>query len=339
MKILASDSDSVRTTMRSWQQLMRESYRDFDALCQELELPAELARSATGAIASFRLFAPPGYVAKIEKGNLDDPLLRQILPAPEEDATIPGFGMDPVGDADSTRSNGLLHKYQGRALLVLTGACGIHCRYCFRRHFPYEKAAIRPESWRPALEQIQQDTTLEEVILSGGDPLTLVDETLEKVVTALGEVPHLRRLRVHSRMPVVIPERVTDRFIEMMTNSRLSPIVVVHANHPNEIADQEASSLRRMASSGMLVFNQAVLLKGVNDTLDCQVELSRRLIAAQTTPYYLHQLDRVAGAAHFEVPVETGKALYEAMRQTLPGYALPRYVQENAGSPHKDWVD
>ena len=312
---------------------MKSAIRDPAELCRELELPADLASEI--ADASFRVFAPRGYVAKMIPGDPRDPLLLQVLPRVEELEDTEGFVKDPVGDLDAALASGLIHKYHGRVLLVATGACAIHCRYCFRRHYPYETIPRTLEAWRPAIQQIAADSTVEEVILSGGDPLTLVDRLLEQLVGELERIPHLKRLRVHTRLPVVIPERVTDELLAWLTGSRLAPIMVVHANHPREVAGDVAAALTKLIRAGVPVLNQSVLLRGVNDDVESLAELSRELVNLRVMPYYLHQLDRVAGTQHFEVPVERGIELIEQLRARLPGYAVPRYVQEIAGEANK----
>jgi EF-P beta-lysylation protein EpmB len=312
---------------------MKSAIRDPDALCRALSLPAELASgSASG---SFRVFAPRGYVAKMVPGDPHDPLLLQVLPRAEESGDANGFVNDPVGDLAASLAPGLIHKYAGRVLLVTTGVCAIHCRYCFRRHFPYETAPRTLDAWRPALQKMAADSSVEEVILSGGDPLTLVDSLLGQLVAELERIPHLKRLRVHTRLPVVIPERVTDELLAWLTGSRLSPIVVIHANHPREVGGDVATALSKLVRAGVPVLNQSVLLRGVNDDVEPLAELSRALVNLQVMPYYLHQLDRVAGAEHFEVPIDRGLALIEQLRARLPGYAVPRYVQEIAGESNK----
>jgi EF-P beta-lysylation protein EpmB len=245
------------------------------------------------------------------------------------------FTTDPVGDRLAKRTPGLLHKYNGRVLLVTTGACAIHCRYCFRRHYPYAETPRGIEAWQPALAAVADDDSVHEVILSGGDPLTLVDSLLAELTIRLAEIPHLRRLRLHTRLPVLIPERVTDDLLSWLRGTRLVPWVVVHVNHPAELDKPVGEALTRLIDAGIPVLNQAVLLRGVNDDLETLVELSERLIQLRVMPYYLHQLDRVAGAAHFEVPVEMGRVLIEQMRARLPGYAVPRYVEEVLGAPYK----
>jgi EF-P beta-lysylation protein EpmB len=314
---------------------LRDVVRDADELCRLLDLPADAARVAKLAAGQFPLFVPRGYVARMRPGDPADPLLRQVLPLGDELREVPGFVADPVGDLTATRQAGLLHKYQGRVLMITTGRCAIHCRYCFRRQFPYDDGPRSIDEWRPAIYDIAADDSIHEVILSGGDPLTLVDATLASLVEQLAEISHIRRLRIHTRLPIVIPERVTDRFVEILRRSGLTPIVVVHANHANELDQHVADALSKMAEAGIVLLNQAVLLAGVNDTVDTQAALCERLVDLRVIPYYLHQLDRVAGAAHFEAPVATGLEIIEQLRTRLPGYAVPRYVQEVSGAESK----
>jgi EF-P beta-lysylation protein EpmB len=309
--------------------------RDADELCRLLDLRADTARVAKLAAGPFPLFVPRGYVARMRPGDPADPLLRQVLPLGDELREVLGFVADPVGDLAAVRQPGLLHKYQGRVLLITTGRCAIHCRYCFRRQFPYDEGPRAIDEWRPAIDDIAADDSIHEVILSGGDPLTLVDATLAALVEQLAEIPHVRRLRIHTRLPIVIPERVTDAFVEILRRSGLTPIVVVHANHANEIDQHVANALSKMADAGIMLLNQAVLLAGVNDSVDAQAALCERLVGLRVIPYYLHQLDRVAGAAHFEVQIEVGKQIVEELKSRLPGYAVPRYVQEMPGADSK----
>jgi L-lysine 2,3-aminomutase len=314
---------------------MKDAVRDPDELCRLLELPEEMVAAAREAAGQFPLFVPRGFLARMRPGDENDPLLRQVLPRAEEQVRVPGFVADPVGDAAAVRQPGLLHKYEGRVLLVTSGVCAVHCRYCFRRHFPYSEAPRSVDEWRPALEEIAGDATIHEVILSGGDPLTIVDETLGELVDEVAAIPHVRRLRIHTRLPIVIPERVTDDLLGILRSTRLVPIVVVHANHVNELDAQVAAALARMVDAGIVLLNQAVLLRGVNDTVEAQAALCERLADLRVMPYYLHQLDPVAGAAHFEVPIETGKRIVEQLRARLPGYAIPSYVREVPGALNK----
>ncbi len=314
---------------------MKDAVRDPAELCRLLELPPETAERARLAARQFPLFVPRGYLARMRPGDAADPLLRQVLPSAEELVEAPGFVTDPVGDAAAVRQAGLLHKYEGRVLLVSTGTCAVHCRYCFRRHFPYTEMPRSLDDWRPALDEIAADDSVHEVILSGGDPLTIVDATLAELIDELAAIDHLRRLRIHTRLPIVIPERVTDSLMEMLRGTRLTPIMVVHANHANELDGHVAAALAKLADAGIVLLNQAVLLAGVNDTVEAQAALCERLVDLRVLPYYLHQLDRVAGAAHFEAPTSSGRRIIEELRARLPGYVVPRYVQEIAGAPSK----
>ncbi len=314
----------------SWQEAMKDAVRDPAELCRLLDLPEDYAEATKAANRQFPLFVPRGFIARMQAGDAADPLLRQVLPLADETLEVPGFVADPVDDGSAMRQSGLLQKYDGRALLITTGVCAIHCRYCFRRHFPYDEAPRSLAAWEPALAEIEADQSLTEIILSGGDPLTLVDATLAAIIKRLESIPHLRRLRIHTRLPIVIPERVTDDFVGMLAASRLTPVVVLHANHANELDEHVANAADKLTSTRAVLFNQAVLLAGVNDTVADQVSLCERLIELRVTPYYLHQLDRVAGAAHFEVAPTVGREIIEKLRVRLPGYAVPRYVQEIA---------
>jgi EF-P beta-lysylation protein EpmB len=316
-----------------WQVELRDAIRDPAELCTALGLPPDLGSKL--AAADFPCLVPASYLARIERGNPADPLLRQVLPVAEERAEVAGFGPDPVDECAAVLAPGLLRKYLGRALLVVTSACPVHCRYCFRRHFPYGDHASDGATWAPALAALHADPTIEEVILSGGDPLTATDRRLAALVESLAAIPHLARLRVHSRMPVMIPSRVTNELISWLTGTRLTPIVVLHANHACELDAEVAAAVDRLRRAGVMLLNQTVLLRGVNDTVDAQCDVSRRLVEIGVTPYYLHQLDRVRGAAHFEAPTPSGRAIIAEMRRRLPGYAVPQFVQEVPGALHK----
>lgn len=323
-----------------WKHALREAVRDPEELCRLLELPASLAAEARRATGGFPLFVTRSFAARMRRGDALDPLLRQVLPRGEESAPPrPGFVADPVDDAGAEVVPGLLHKYQGRALLITTGACAVHCRYCFRRHYPYGDAPRSLADWRPALEALAADPSFEEVILSGGDPLTIVDETLAELADRLAAIAHLRRLRVHTRLPIVLPERVDEGLLRWLTGTRLTPWMVVHANHAAELDDEVAAALARLSHAGVPLLNQAVLLRGVNDSLEALEALCRRLVELRVAPYYLHQLDPVAGAAHFETSQAEGRRLIEALRARLPGYAVPRWVREVPGAAAKLVLD
>jgi EF-P beta-lysylation protein EpmB len=332
---LPNQGSVQRPEPTTWHADLKHALRDPAQLLAALELPANLAQPAQQAAQQFPLFAPWPYIARMAKGNPADPLLRQVLPLADELAPQPGFASDAVGDSAALLSPGLLQKYHGRALLITTGACAIHCRYCFRREYPYSESPKSPADWQPALDSIAADPTIDEVILSGGDPLTLTDAHLADLAARIAKIPHVQRLRIHTRLPIVIPSRVTSDLIAWLRGTRLTPIFVIHANHANELDDTTAAALARLTDSGIPLLNQSVLLRGINDTAPALINLSRRLINLRVTPYYLHQLDRVRGAAHFEVPICQGLSLIEEIRRHLPGYAVPRYVQELPGEEHK----
>lgn len=321
---------------RQWRWALRTAFRDPLELCRHLDLPHEWDAAAVQAGEQFPLLAPLPYVERMKKGDPADPLLLQVLPLAAETEEVPGFVADPVGDLPAQREAGLLHKYQGRALLVTTGACAVHCRYCFRRHFPYQQAPKSLDAWAGSLEAIAGDSSIEEVILSGGDPLVLTDPFLASLTRAIAEIPHVSRLRVHTRLPVVIPQRINEELLDWLTGGRLQPILVVHANHVQELSGEPVlAAIENLRRAGVLLFNQAVLLQRVNESVAAQKELCLELIRLGVVPYYLHQLDRVAGAAHFEVSPDRGRELMRQLRQQLPGYAVPRYVTEEPGEPHK----
>ena len=339
MAIVSGSPHPVRADVlpepSSWQAAMRAAVRDPVELCRMLQLSAAYGEGALPGARQFSVFAPREYIAKMAPGDPADPLLRQVLPLAAEAETTAGYSADPVGDAPATIRPGLIQKYPGRVLMVTTGACAVHCRYCFRRHFPYTQAGHGPGAWQPVLRHIASDTTINEVILSGGDPLTLADETLAQWTQQLAGVAHLRRLRVHTRLPIMIPQRVTPGLLEALRPARLATIVVVHANHPAELDGLVGDALGRLAAAGIPLLNQAVLLKGVNDDLQTLEQLCLRLIDNRVMPYYLHQLDPVRGAAHFEVPIQQGRDLIRGLRSRLPGYAVPRFVQDIPGRSAK----
>lgn len=323
-----------------WQAVLSDAVRDPAELCRLLRLPRSLATAAQRAAEGFDLLVPRTFLGRIQRGDPSDPLLVQVLPQAAELAETPRFQTDPLGEADAVIGPGLLHKYQGRSLIVTTPTCAVHCRFCFRRHFPYFDVgeAIGPglDTWAPVLDRIAADPSIREVILSGGDPLTLPDEYLAQFAKRLSEIAHLVRLRLHTRLPVMVPQRVTDELLGWMRGTRLTPIMVIHVNHPAEIDHEVAAAFRRMIEAGVPVLSQSVLLAGVNDEVDVLAELYGRLVDLGVMPYYLHQLDRVAGAAHFEVPEAIGVELIAQLRTRLPGYAVPRYVRERCGGPSKE---
>jgi EF-P beta-lysylation protein EpmB len=325
------------SALPDWRLAMAQAVREPAELLAMLGLDCddELLAAARRAATLFPLRVPRGYLARMRPGDRDDPLLRQVLPVEAEFFNPAGFTADPVGDLPAMVSPGLLHKYQGRALLVSTGACAIHCRYCFRREFPYTDANPKKDNWTEALQYLEKDTSIEELILSGGDPLTLSNSVLADLLERLAAIPHLRRLRIHSRLAIVLPERIDAELVALLARSRLQIIHVIHANHANEIDDTVRAAVSRLRDGNTLVFNQAVLLTGINDTVDAQIALTETLINAGIVPYYLHMPDAVRGAHHFDIDEPRALALYADMQQRLPGYMLPRLVREIPGAPAK----
>jgi len=283
----------------------------------------------------FPVLVPESFLNRMSTQDASDPLLRQVLPLAGEAMSAEGFVSDAVGDLSARRAPGVLQKYAGRVLLIAASACAVHCRYCFRRDYPYQAEPRRLDEWQPALDEIAADSSVSEVIFSGGDPWMLSDQRLRQLCAAIDSIPHIERIRFHTRLPIVLPSRVTEDLLALLTGLRAQAIVVVHANHGNEIVGDCTAALRNLARSGVPVLNQSVLLAGINDTVEALEALSRRLINIGVIPYYLHQLDHVIGTAHFEVPASTGHRLIQELATRLPGYAIPRYVQEIPGEPGK----
>lgn len=332
-RVTTEEADSGAT---SWQRDLAGAIRRTDDLLAQLRLtPADVPEAVSGSDIKFPLLVPQSYLRRMTAGDPRDPLLRQVLPVNDEHHDAAGFVLDAVGDQDARTAPGLLQKYHGRALLMTTGSCAIHCRYCFRREYPYQQEPKRRNDWNDAIDALTQDTSISEVILSGGDPLMLSDTRLEQLVSRVDAISHIRRIRFHTRLPIVLPSRITSEFRSLCSRMRSQPIMVVHANHANEIASDCQETLRELVCWGMPVLNQSVLLKGINDTAADQINLSRSLIDIGVMPYYLHQLDRVRGTAHFEVPVEIGRHIIQQMRTELPGYAVPQLVQEIPGELSK----
>lgn len=341
--------ETVQESAGHWQRDLANAVRSADVLLERLGLTAEQFQSAAtghygstlGPFASeetlrqFPVLVPESFLRRMVSGDPADPLLRQVLPLSDEDQTADGFVSDAVGDLQARRGPGVLQKYAGRVLLITTGACAIHCRYCFRRDYPYVDEPRRLEEWSSSIALIAEDTSIHEVILSGGDPLMLNDGRLETLCRQLDQIEHIERIRFHTRLPIVLPSRVTDGLIRLLQSLRAQPIVVVHSNHASELMSDCAEAVKRLSRSGFPVLNQAVLLRGVNDTAEAQEALSRRLLQLGVMPYYLHQLDRVSGTRHFEVPEADGLEIHRRLREVLPGYGVPRYVREIPGRKSK----
>jgi EF-P beta-lysylation protein EpmB len=321
---------------QSWQQQLRGAFKSIDDLCHYLQIaPDDLPISQT-ATRNFPFKVPLSFAASMEKGNLHDPLLRQILPVDDEMIIQAGFNNDPVGDLQAATVAGVLHKYHGRALFITTGSCAINCRYCFRRNFPYSELQLSKQTEDSAIQYIRGDTSLSEVILSGGDPLLLSDSRLKDLIQQLGSIGHVKRIRIHSRLPIVLPARITDELIETLTRSPVKIVLVVHCNHANEINDRVTAGLKILKKAGIALFNQAVLLKGVNDDAEVLCLLSEKLFAQDVIPYYLHLLDKATGTVHFEVCESEALTLIAKVQASLPGYLVPKLVRERAGALAKE---
>ena len=330
---------AANTRTRQTQPVSAPVLHDPSVLLQRLQLSSALLPAIDEAAATFPLRIPQDFLARIRVGDIDDPLLRQVLPQAAELEDVAGFSADPLAEQHALVAPGVLHKYPGRALLIVTGACAIHCRYCFRREFPYAAAQPTMVDWQPALDYLRADPSLREVILSGGDPLTLSNQRLARLFDGLESIPHLQRLRIHSRIPVVLPQRIDDGLLVCLEKTKLQPILVIHANHPREIDTAVVQSLRGLARVGITLFNQSVLLRGINDDAAVLAELSEVLFAARVTPYYLHMLDPVRGTAHFAVKESVALAIMKALRERLPGYLVPRLVREQPGQLAKTPVE
>ncbi|MEX1826577.1 EF-P beta-lysylation protein EpmB [Luteibacter sp. CQ10] len=332
--ITASPPSRLSTPSPGWRELWRDAITDAGELLAAVGL-AQRTDLLPPDDAGFPLRVPRGFVARMRPGDPDDPLLRQVLPRREEHDPAEGYTVDAVGDMAAKAAHGLLHKYDGRALLIASGSCAVNCRYCFRRHFPYGEEIAAAAQWREALAHVAADTSIRELILSGGDPLSLATHKLEELTQGLAALPHVIRLRIHTRLPVVLPERVDDAFTRWLADLPLQKVVVLHANHANEFDATVDAACARLREAGATLLNQSVLLAGVNDDADALASLCERSFAAGVLPYYLHQLDKVSGAAHFEVSDERALALVENLRGRLPGYLVPKLVRELPGDPSK----
>jgi len=327
--ITASTPTRQRSPSR-WQADMASAITHPLELVTELGLDPALVAPAEAAGTTFRLRVPRSYVSRMRRGDVNDPLLRQILPLGAELADASDYTADPLGEHAALRAPGLLQKYKGRALLITTSACAVHCRYCFRREYPYSATRLNE-----ALNEIASDSSIEEVILSGGDPLSLSDARLASLTDEIQRIPHVRRLRVHTRQPVVLPSRVDAGLTEWLTQLRLPVVFVLHVNHANEIDTDVRAACALLRDSGVTLLNQTVLLRGINDDAGVLADLSRALFEAGVLPYYLHVLDHVRGAAHFDVPEERARLIAGQLAAQMPGYLVPRLAREIYGAPAK----
>ncbi len=318
-----------------WQNELADIIRSPEELFALLELDPTQLPAALAASRDFALRVPRAFAERMRKGDPEDPLLRQVLPLGDELQGAPGYSQDPLGEAAANPHPGLIHKYHGRVLLIVSGGCAINCRYCFRRHFPYADNNPGRARWQAALDYIAADDSITEVIYSGGDPLNAPDRQLAWLTERVAAIDHVQRLRIHTRLPVVLPNRIDEDCLRWLTDHRLKTALVIHSNHPRELDDSVGAALNRLRQAGITLLNQAVLLRGINDRVETLAELSERLFEWGVLPYYLHLLDPVAGAHHFDVPDTEARGLIDALRARLPGYLVPRLVREIAGEPNK----
>ena len=323
---------------QTWQQQLAQAFTDIEPLCEYLQLPSHSLPLSVQASAQFALRVPLSYAACIEKGNPYDPLLRQVLPIGDELAFYAGYSNDPVGDLPASRQQGVLHKYHSRVLLISTGSCAIHCRYCFRRNFPYALQQLSKQQQQSALDYIANNPSISEVILSGGDPLVLNDARLEQLITQLNRIDSVKRIRIHSRLAVVLPARISPPLLNLFKNSPKQIIMVIHCNHGNEINERVLNACQQLSQHGVSLLNQSVLLKGVNNHADILCQLSEKLFSIGVLPYYLHLLDKATGTGHFEVPKTEALTLLQQMQSRLSGYLVPKLVNERAGAAFKEFV-
>ena len=336
-------ASSTYPTPEKWQQILSDLVTDPKELLKILQLQPSAAGVDPGILQQFPLRVPRPYIDRIQKGNWQDPLLRQILPVAEEESGLiqatgqqPDF--DPLREADYNPLPGLLHKYPGRVLLTVAPHCAIHCRYCFRRHFDYQANTPGRSVWQQVFAHIREDNSISEVIFSGGDPLAAPDRQLAWLISQLESIPHVKRLRIHTRLPIVVPQRITPELLECLRSTKLHTVVVLHCNHSQELALDVFDAISTLAAEGITLLNQSVLLKGVNDNLSTLRDLSEMLFALRVLPYYLHLLDRVPGVLHFDVPENRAQELIRQMRAMLPGYLVPRLVREQPGASNKTVV-
>lgn len=324
--------------MLNWQTALANCITDPKILWERLELDPKDLVDGYLAQKDFPLRVPEDFVARMKKGDPQDPLLLQVLPKIVELQTTPGYSKDALQEKNKNPIPGLLQKYEGRVLLTVTSGCAIHCRYCFRRHFPYETNVPSIQNWQPVMDYIRADPNIHEVILSGGDPLVVKDSVLEELVDALEKIPHLTTLRIHTRLPIMIPSRVTNALLNLFSKTRFQVVMVIHCNHAQELDENVLTSLNQLRDAKVTLLNQSVLLRGINDNADTLIALSRALFSSGVLPYYLHLLDPVQGAAHFDVDEIHAKELMKIVVAQLPGYLVPRLARETPGETAKTVV-
>ena len=319
---------------KNWQKELANVVTCPKVLLEMVGLSSQVHENDIKARSLFPVRVPLPFIKKIRHGDANDPLLLQVMPRHQEFLKKSGFNKDPLLEQDNDQP-GILHKYKSRVLVMFKTGCAVNCRYCFRRHFPYQENNPSRREWQQALDYIRQDNSIKEVILSGGDPLAANDNMLRNLTARIADIPHVEILRVHSRMPVVIPQRITSPGMNWLTDTRLTPVMVIHSNHPNEIDHHVIEALQTLKREGVTLLNQTVLLAGINDNPEALLALSKRLFAAGVLPYYLHMLDKVSGAAHFEVTEKRAKELITILQNQLPGYLIPKLVREQSGELSK----
>jgi len=326
--------------IQTWQEQLKNVIKDPQVLCDLLNLDFKQLLQTHGldlesANEEFILRVPASFIQRMKAGDLDDPLLLQVLPQAQEMLEHQGYSQDPLEEADAYKAPGIIQKYSGRVLLLAASACAIHCRYCFRRHFPYEEHRPSKAEWDKSLNAIRDDESINEVIFSGGDPLSAPDQHLAWLSDKIAQIDHVDTLRIHTRLPIVIPERINEQCLRWLNQDRLQVVMVIHCNHANEIDHSVAEAISKVRELGITVLNQTVLLKGVNDSLEALQSLSKKLFKIGVLPYYLHFLDKVAGTNHFEVPMDSALSLHQSLRNSMPGYLVPRLAQEIPGQSAK----
>ena len=320
---------------KSWQEELSSLISDPETLFNRLNLDRSLLPDAQTSHQLFPIRTTESYLSRIQPGDIDDPLLKQILPIGAEKDKSEGYSLDPLQEQKSNPLPGLIHKYQGRVLLVASPQCAINCRYCFRRHFNYSDNTISRKDWQNTFEYIKNDTSIEEIILSGGDPLVISDRQLSWLLDQIESISHVSRLRIHSRLPIVLPRRITDDLINILNSSQLHTAIVIHCNHPKEIDHVVIDALSKLRSAGIILLNQTVLLKGINDNSKILAKLSKDLFKSGVLPYYIHLLDKVSGTSHFDIKEKDARALNTELLAQLPGYLVPKMVREVAGASSK----
>ncbi|MDC5704050.1 EF-P beta-lysylation protein EpmB [Vibrio europaeus] len=328
----------VVSVEQNWLKQLANGISDPAKLLEQLEIDPKPWQDGFAARKLFAQRVPQSFVDRMEKGNPYDPLLRQVLPLSEEFEVHPGYSNDPLEEQNNAIP-GLLHKYRNRALMIVKGGCAINCRYCFRRHFPYDENKGSKSAWQQSLEYVAQHPEINEIILSGGDPLMAKDEELLWLIDHIADIKHIKRLRIHSRLPVVIPDRITQTLIQMLSETRLQVVLVTHINHAQEINQELRDRLSHLKQAGVTLLNQGVMLKGVNDSIKSQVDLSNALFDAGILPYYIHVLDKVQGAAHFYISDQEAKAILAGLMERVSGYLVPKLTREIGGRTSKTPLD